>query len=126
MLFLFTQTYACKTLCLFQLARLSRDDMNAVNNVRYMGGSDGKKASGGVFSLKFDAQKVKYNLFKRWLLFIMFLLFLGYEISDAFTVSQRKHAARKERNDEEETWQLSRFYPMIEVSISPEPQISQF
>ncbi|KAM0934713.1 putative sec1-like protein [Dioscorea sansibarensis] len=71
---------------LMQLARLSRDDMNAVNNVRYMGGSDGKKASGGVFSLKFDAQK-------------------------------KKHAARKERNEEEETWQLSRFSPMIEELI---------
>lgn len=74
-------------LCLFQLARLSRDDMNAVNNVRHMGGSDGKKTS-GVFSLKFDAQKVKLNLFKRWLLFIMFFLYVFfYEISGVFTVS---------------------------------------
>lgn len=34
-----------------------------------------------------------------------------------FVGYQKKHAVRKERNDEEETWQLSRFYPMIEVYI---------
>ncbi|XP_077245139.1 SNARE-interacting protein KEULE-like isoform X1 [Tasmannia lanceolata] len=71
---------------LMQLARLSPDDMNAVNNMRYLAGSDVKKASGGGFSLKFDIQK-------------------------------KKHAARKERTDAEETWQLSRFYPMIEELI---------
>ncbi|KAG0457510.1 hypothetical protein HPP92_022667 [Vanilla planifolia] len=30
-----------------------------------------------------------------------------------FDVHKKKHAARKDRNDEEETWQLSRFYPII-------------
>ena len=28
---------------------------------------------------------------------------------------QKKRGARKDRTGEEETWQLSRFYPMIEV-----------
>ncbi|XP_072971201.1 SNARE-interacting protein KEULE-like [Typha angustifolia] len=71
---------------LMQLAKLSPDDMNAVNNMRYLGGLDGKKTSGSGFSLKFDSQK-------------------------------KKHAARKERNNEEETWALSRFYPIIEELV---------
>ncbi|XP_039128794.1 SNARE-interacting protein KEULE-like isoform X1 [Dioscorea cayenensis subsp. rotundata] len=70
---------------LMQLARLSQDDMHAVKNMKYLGGSDIKKPSGGVFSLKFDSHK--------------------------------KHAARKERASDGETWQLSRFYPMIEELI---------
>lgn len=45
----------------FQLAKLSPDDMNAVNNMRYLGGLDGKKTSGSGFSLKFDSQKVNNN-----------------------------------------------------------------
>nr|XP_029117494.1 SNARE-interacting protein KEULE isoform X5 [Elaeis guineensis] len=69
-----------------ELARLSADDMNAVNSMRYLGRSDTKKTSRGFFSLKFD-------------------------------VHRKKHAVRKERNDEEKTWQLSRFYPMIEELI---------
>ncbi|XP_028548313.1 SNARE-interacting protein KEULE-like isoform X1 [Dendrobium catenatum] len=32
-----------------------------------------------------------------------------------FEVHKKKQAARKERSDEEETWQLSRFYPVLEV-----------
>ncbi|KAK1285793.1 SNARE-interacting protein KEULE [Acorus calamus] len=75
-----------KGLKLMQLARISPDDMNAVNNMRYLGGPDTKKASSGGFSLKFDV--------------------LG-----------KKHAVRKDRKDEEGTWQLSRFYPMIEELI---------
>ncbi|XP_039138227.1 SNARE-interacting protein KEULE-like [Dioscorea cayenensis subsp. rotundata] len=71
---------------MMQLARLSRDEMDAVNNMRFLGVPDTKKTSGGVFSLKFDVYK-------------------------------KRHGARKERNDEEETWQLSRFYPMIEELI---------
>ncbi|XP_010918310.2 SNARE-interacting protein KEULE [Elaeis guineensis] len=71
---------------LMQLARLSGDDMNAVNNMRYLAGSDTKKTSGVAFSLKFD-------------------------------VHRKKHPFRKERNDEAGTWQLSRFYPMIEELI---------
>ncbi|KAJ0978041.1 hypothetical protein J5N97_013515 [Dioscorea zingiberensis] len=42
---------------LMQLARLSPDDMRAVNNMRHLGGSDIKKTSGGGFSLKFDVHK---------------------------------------------------------------------
>ncbi|KAG1360744.1 putative SNARE-interacting protein KEULE [Cocos nucifera] len=71
---------------LMQLAKLSPDDMNAVNNMKYLGGLATKKTSGGSkFSLKFDTQK-------------------------------KNNAARKER-DEEETWALSRFYPIIEELI---------
>ncbi|KAI3929765.1 hypothetical protein MKX01_025933 [Papaver californicum] len=72
---------------LMQLAKLSPDEMNAVNNMKlFEGASDNKKNSLGGFSLKFDAQK-------------------------------RKHAARKDRMGEEETWALSRFYPVIEELI---------
>ncbi|PKA47665.1 Protein transport Sec1a [Apostasia shenzhenica] len=71
---------------LMQLAKMSTEDMNTVTNLKFLGGLDTKKTSGGSFSLKFDAQK-------------------------------KKHAARKEREDEEEAWQLSRFYPMIEELI---------
>ncbi|ONK71704.1 uncharacterized protein A4U43_C04F11500 [Asparagus officinalis] len=71
---------------LMQLARLSADDVIAVNNMRFLGGADTKKTSGGVFSLKFDVHK-------------------------------KRHAARKARNEEAETWALSRFYPMIEELI---------
>ncbi|KAL6007963.1 STXBP unc-18 S1 [Asimina triloba] len=34
-----------------------------------------------------------------------------------FDGQKKKHAARKERTEEEETWQLSRFYPIIEELI---------
>ncbi|KAJ6829043.1 SNARE-interacting protein KEULE [Iris pallida] len=71
---------------LMQLARLSPEDVIAVNNMKYLGGLDTKKTSGGLFSLKFDVHK-------------------------------KKHAARKDRKSEEETWALSRFYPMIEELI---------
>ncbi|KAK6947649.1 Sec1-like protein [Dillenia turbinata] len=73
---------------LMQLARLLPDDMNAVNNMRLLEGAlESKKSSLGSFALKFDAHK-------------------------------RKHAARKDRSSgEEETWQLSRFYPMIEELV---------
>ncbi|KAK4743879.1 hypothetical protein SAY87_010191 [Trapa incisa] len=77
-----------KGLNLMKLARLPADDMNAVNNMKLLaGGADTKKSSTGAFSLKFDMHK-------------------------------KKRAARKERTGEEETtWQLSRFYPMIEDLI---------
>ncbi|WVZ82715.1 hypothetical protein U9M48_029947 [Paspalum notatum var. saurae] len=45
---------------LMQLAKLPRDDMDVINCLRYLGGSDTKKSSRtGTFSLKFDAQKKK-------------------------------------------------------------------
>ncbi|CAL5442207.1 unnamed protein product [Camellia sinensis] len=69
------------------LARLSPEDMNAVNNMRLLeASSDTKKSSIGAFSLKFDVHK-------------------------------KKNAARKDRDGEEVKWQLSRFYPMIEELI---------
>ncbi|KAJ8460228.1 hypothetical protein OPV22_033154 [Ensete ventricosum] len=75
-----------KGMKLMQLAKLSPEDMKAVNNLMYLGQIDSKKASGAGFSLKFDVQK-------------------------------KKQAARKEKNDEEEAWALSRFYPVIEELI---------
>ncbi|KAL9670850.1 hypothetical protein QQ045_008409 [Rhodiola kirilowii] len=73
---------------LMQLAKLAPEDMKFVKNMRMLEGTpDKKKASSGNFSLKFDGQK-------------------------------RKQAARKDRaGEEEETWQLFRFYPMIEELI---------
>ncbi|THG21409.1 hypothetical protein TEA_008505 [Camellia sinensis var. sinensis] len=68
------------------LAKLSREDMKTVKNMRMLEGSDARKAATGSFSLKFDAHK-------------------------------RKHAARKDRTGEEETWQLFKFYPMLEELI---------
>lgn len=71
---------------LMQLAKLPSDDMKVINSLRYLVGSDAKKARAGGFSLKFDAQK-------------------------------KKNAARTERQDGEETWALSRFFPLIEELI---------
>ncbi|XP_011029096.1 PREDICTED: SNARE-interacting protein KEULE [Populus euphratica] len=73
---------------IMKVVRLPQDDMNAVNNMRLLAGaSDTKKRSTGAFSLKFDIHK-------------------------------KKRAARKDRTGAEETtWQLSRFYPMIEELI---------
>ncbi|KAK9984562.1 hypothetical protein SO802_034087 [Lithocarpus litseifolius] len=76
-----------KGLNIMKLAKLPPEDMNAVHNLRLLGGSsDTKKSSTGTFSLKFDMHK-------------------------------KKRATRKDRTGEEETWQLSRFYPMIEELI---------
>ncbi|WCJ22857.1 Syntaxin-binding protein 1 [Euphorbia peplus] len=74
---------------LLQLAKLPEEEMVVVNNMRLLVGSSATKkaASGGGFSLKFDNQKGK------------------------------KQAARKDRTGEEETWQLFRFYPMLEELI---------
>ncbi|KAI8571738.1 hypothetical protein RHMOL_Rhmol01G0142300 [Rhododendron molle] len=69
-----------------QLAKLSCEDMKAVQNMRTLEGENARKTSTGGFSLKFDAHK-------------------------------RKHAARKDRTGEEETWQLFRFYPVLEELI---------
>ncbi|TXG70282.1 hypothetical protein EZV62_005217 [Acer yangbiense] len=72
---------------LMKLANLTPDDMIAVNNMRFLGGSiESKKSSIGAFPLKFDIHK-------------------------------KKRAARKDRTGEQETWQLSRFYPMIEELV---------
>ncbi|KAK4578564.1 hypothetical protein RGQ29_028598 [Quercus rubra] len=71
---------------LMQLARLPREDMTVINNMRLLGGSSDDNKKTGSFSLQFNAQKTK-------------------------------QAARKDRSGEEETWQLSRFYPILEELI---------
>ncbi|WCJ26050.1 Syntaxin-binding protein 1 [Euphorbia peplus] len=76
-----------KGLNIMKLARLPEDDMNAVRNMRLLGSPESKKSSAGTFSLKFDMHK-------------------------------KKRAARKDRAvAEETTWQLSRFFPMVEELI---------
>ncbi|XP_021287671.1 SNARE-interacting protein KEULE-like [Herrania umbratica] len=76
-----------KELNWMKLAKLPAEDMNAVNNMRLLGGSpDTKKSFTGIFSLKFDFHK-------------------------------RRHVARTECIDVEETWQLSRFYPIFQELI---------
>lgn len=43
------------------------------------------------------------------------MIFQCYLVSESVLLNcQKKRAARKDRSDEE-TWQLSRFYPIIEV-----------
>lgn len=86
--------------------------MNAVNNMRYLGGFATKKTSGGSkFSLKFDAQKVKFFKVGKDLL----PQFYATDFIQPYVfMYQKNNAARKDRA-EEETWALSRFYPMIEV-----------
>ncbi|KAK8484479.1 hypothetical protein V6N13_073488 [Hibiscus sabdariffa] len=77
-----------KGLNLMKLAKLPPEDMTAVNNMRLLAPpSDAKKSSAGAFSLKFDIHK-------------------------------KKHTTRKDRSSsEQETWQLSRFYPIIEELV---------
>ncbi|KAB2620671.1 SNARE-interacting protein KEULE-like [Pyrus ussuriensis x Pyrus communis] len=75
-----------KGLNLMKLAKLPPDDMNAVNNMKLLGGAPDTKKSTGAFSLKFDIHK-------------------------------KKRGARKERPSEGETWQLARFYPIIEELV---------
>lgn len=44
----------------FQVARLTDEDMNVVNNLRMLGGQpDTKKGLTGAFGLKFEIHKVK-------------------------------------------------------------------
>ncbi|XP_050900232.1 protein transport Sec1a isoform X3 [Lathyrus oleraceus] len=71
-----------------ELAKLSPDDMKVISNMQLLAGSSTKKASAaGAFSLKFSNQKTT-------------------------------QAARKDRTDEEEeTWSLFRFYPVVEELI---------
>ncbi|XAR54995.1 hypothetical protein NMG60_11030359 [Bertholletia excelsa] len=77
-----------KMMKLMELARLPPEDLAAVNNMRLLeGSSDNKKSLFRPLNLKFDVHKKK------------------------------KHANRKDRTGEEVMWQLSRFYPMIEVLV---------
>ncbi|KAK7260236.1 hypothetical protein RIF29_26119 [Crotalaria pallida] len=72
---------------LMQLARLSHDDMKVISNMQLLARSSNKKTPAGSFSLKFSNQKTN-------------------------------QAARKDRaEEEEETWQLFRFYPLLEELI---------
>ncbi|KAL5541049.1 hypothetical protein UlMin_042622 [Ulmus minor] len=72
---------------LMKLAKLQPDDMNAVNNLRLLGAAS-------------DAKKSSMSPF-----------------SLKFDMHKKKRAFRKERPSEEEQWQLSRFYPIIEELI---------
>ncbi|CAI0413913.1 unnamed protein product [Linum tenue] len=72
---------------LMKLAKLSQDDMNAVNNMRLLGGAaETKKSSAASFSLKFDIKK-------------------------------KRAARKDRAGQEETGWQLSRFYPMVEELV---------
>ncbi|KAL3499481.1 hypothetical protein ACH5RR_038574 [Cinchona calisaya] len=72
---------------LMELARLPQEDMNAVYNMRLLEGAPESKKN----------SIVPFSL--------------------KFDVHKKKHGARKDRTGEEVTWQLSRFYPMIEELI---------
>ncbi|PIN27089.1 Vesicle trafficking protein Sec1 [Handroanthus impetiginosus] len=72
---------------LMELARLPPDDMTAVYNMRLLEASSDAKKS----------SIVPFSL--------------------KFDVHKKKHAARKDRPGEEVTWQLSRFYPVIEELV---------
>ncbi|KAJ4727123.1 SNARE-interacting protein KEULE [Melia azedarach] len=72
---------------LMQLARLSSEDMKVVNNMRMLAGSSDSKKSST------DGFSLKFD------------------------GQKTKQAARKERPGEEETWQLFKFYPIIEELI---------
>ncbi|XP_022759258.1 SNARE-interacting protein KEULE-like isoform X2 [Durio zibethinus] len=76
-----------KGLNLMKLAKLPPDDMNAVNNMRLLVPPSDSKKSSA------GAFSLKFDIHKK------------------------KHATRKERSDEQETWQLSRFYPIIEELV---------
>ncbi|KAL2669175.1 hypothetical protein GLYMA_01G212200v4 [Glycine max] len=69
---------------LMRLAKLTEEDMNIVPNFRMLGGQPVTKKS------------------------------LTAAFGLKFDIHKKKHAARKERPGEEEKWQLSRFYPIIE------------
>ncbi|XVE57753.1 hypothetical protein DITRI_Ditri04bG0115000 [Diplodiscus trichospermus] len=73
-----------KGLNLMKLAKLPPEDMNAVNNMRLLAPPS-------------DAKKSSAGAF-----------------SLKFDMKKKKRAARKDRIGEQETWQLSRFYPIIE------------
>ncbi|GMN32561.1 hypothetical protein TIFTF001_003733 [Ficus carica] len=72
---------------LMKLAKLPPDDMNAVNNLQLLGGSSETKKS------SMSPFSLKFDMHKK------------------------KRGVRKERTGEEETWQLSRFFPVIEELI---------
>ncbi|XP_054825286.1 SNARE-interacting protein KEULE-like [Prosopis cineraria] len=72
---------------LMKVARLKSEDMRAVHNLRMLGGQP-------------DTKKSVTGAFAL-----------------KFDMQKKKRAARKDRSGEEEKWQLSRFYPIIEEII---------
>ncbi|KAK7389257.1 hypothetical protein VNO78_24101 [Psophocarpus tetragonolobus] len=72
---------------LIKVAKLTNEDAIAINNLRMLGGEP-------------DTKKTATSSF-------------GLK----FDMHKKKRAARKDRSSEEETWQLSRFYPIIEELI---------
>ncbi|XP_023514794.1 protein transport Sec1a-like [Cucurbita pepo subsp. pepo] len=72
---------------IMQLAKLTAEDMTVVKNMRLLAGSDSKKATS------------------------------AHSFSLKFNAQKTKQATRKDRTGEEETWQLFRFYPMIEELV---------
>ncbi|MBA0806123.1 hypothetical protein Gohar_005593, partial [Gossypium harknessii] len=76
-----------KGLNLMKLARLPLEDMTAVNNMALLAPPSEAKKSSG------SAFSLKFDMHKK------------------------KHATRKDRSGGHETWQLSRFYPIIEELV---------
>ncbi|XWS61905.1 hypothetical protein CRYUN_Cryun07bG0164500 [Craigia yunnanensis] len=76
-----------KGLNLMKLAKLLPEDMNAVNNMRLLAPSSDSKKSSA------GAFSLKFDMHKK------------------------KRAARNDRSGEQKTWQLSRFYPIIEELV---------
>ncbi|KAA3469037.1 SNARE-interacting protein KEULE [Gossypium australe] len=76
-----------KGLSLMKLAKLSTEDANAVNNMSLLAPLS-------------ESKKGSASSF-----------------SLKFDIHKKKRAARKDRCSEQETWQLSRFYPIIEVCL---------
>nr|KJB51949.1 hypothetical protein B456_008G239900 [Gossypium raimondii] len=76
-----------KGLNLMKLARLPLEDMTAVNNMALLAPPSEAKKSSG------SAFSLKFDMHKK------------------------KHATRKDRSGGQETWQLSRFYPIIEELV---------
>ncbi|KAL6606261.1 hypothetical protein ACP70R_041914 [Stipagrostis hirtigluma subsp. patula] len=72
---------------LMQLAKLPYDNMTVINSLKYLGGSDTKKTS------RTGAFSLKFD------------------------AQKKKNAARTERQDGEEQWALSRFFPLIEELV---------
>ncbi|KAG5144598.1 hypothetical protein JHK84_030141 [Glycine max] len=72
---------------LMRLAKLTEEDMNVVHNMRMLGGQPVTKKK------------------------------LTTAFGLKFDIHKKKRAARKDRPGEEEKWQLSRFYPIIELRV---------
>ena len=82
-----------------KLARLSAEDMNAINNMQYIGvqlRSDDHGAGGGSKNLKFGAKKNRYK-----------------STHDRLSRRERKERATGKGDEEEEEWGLSRFQPLV-------------